>query len=382
MQKYNHRVVLLAHENELENILTASGDGARDGHGHDPRDYDVPEEGPVDGFFGAHAAREHHRADLAVRGRHGYVQEGRAEHGHGAGQLYDEATRGRDLGQVLADGLDHTTAQHPEADADAHATVEQDPLGRVRLLLDGALLVDEKEADERADRVRDVVAAVRERAEDGREHLEEREETGCLGRVGVSERVHLVDRPLAPLGRHLQDVLLDVVVQAGHGLGDGPVGHDLIFDVPLLLLQHGLDDESRVVHSGRGAVAAELGRRQIEAAALLGGRLVGGLVAAGRCVVGVGVVVAAAAVRKTLLLREDLGEGDGAGVGVTRRRVAYAVALLLVRVDRATRVVLGDQLLTHCGRVYGVQIAAQSLIYSRQENYCLVFRYLIEPDET
>lgn len=42
-------------------------------------------------------------------GRHGYVTEGGAKDGHGAGQLDDETTGWRDFGKVFANCFDHTT---------------------------------------------------------------------------------------------------------------------------------------------------------------------------------------------------------------------------------------------------------------------------------
>lgn len=136
---------------------------------------------------------ENDRAYFTVSGRDRYVEERGAQDSHGRGELDDEATRGRDLGEILADCFDHASTEHPQAHRDAHAAVEQDPLGRGRRRLDAIVLIDEVETDDRADGVRDVVAAVRERAEHGREHLQEREELGGCGRIGMSVQVDLFD---------------------------------------------------------------------------------------------------------------------------------------------------------------------------------------------
>lgn len=100
--------------------------------------------------------------------------------------LNRKSSRGSDLGQVGAEGLDDFPPPNPEAGGDAKATVEEYEERRLGLLLGRALGVDGPEGDQGPDGVADVVAAVGEAPEGSGQDLEEGEE---LGHVRVF-RVH------------------------------------------------------------------------------------------------------------------------------------------------------------------------------------------------
>lgn len=81
----------------------------------------LPEESPVDtlsaGFGPAH---EDDGANLAVRGGDGEASLGSQQDGEGRADLNGESGGGSHLGQVLADGLDHTATPHPQTHRDAN----------------------------------------------------------------------------------------------------------------------------------------------------------------------------------------------------------------------------------------------------------------------
>ena len=121
--------------------------------------------------------------DLAVSGADGDADFGRCQNGEGGADFNSEAAGRRQLGEVLTHRFDDPTAPHPKPDGDANATVEED-VGRRRWVLQHRVFgEDEPNGHQGADGVADVVAAVREGTERGRQDLQEGEELHHFRRV-------------------------------------------------------------------------------------------------------------------------------------------------------------------------------------------------------
>lgn len=92
-----------------------------------------------------------------------------------------------DFREVRAEGLDDSSPPDPEPGRDAKAAVEEYREGRLRGLFGRTLRVNGPEGDQGTYGVADVVSAVGEAAEGGRQHLEKREQLGYVGvlRVGA-----------------------------------------------------------------------------------------------------------------------------------------------------------------------------------------------------
>lgn len=117
---------------------------------------------------------------------------------------------GSDFGQIFTDCFYNSSTKNPKTHTYANTTIKQDPARRFRFVHNFSILVNQVQADQWTNGVRDIIATVSKRAKYGGENLQEREEFGCFGRIDQGELVH-VDSFLLFVGQFAY-VLFDIRV--------------------------------------------------------------------------------------------------------------------------------------------------------------------------